>query len=122
MADNYVTLHNYAEAKIQNYKYNINYIKHQIQDRGDDIQTHGFNLELKIPVRKIWGEEKIMRTSVRGWNVIIADWHTKVIAWTLVIFLSEPSDTSTEKGEKFVQSIHHSIFAFYHTSKVNLYV
>ena len=116
MTDNYVTLHDYASDKIQNLLYNIRYIKQWIQDHGDDIQTHSFNLELKIPVRKICEEEKICRTSVRGWNVIIADWHIKAIAWKLVIFLSEPTDTSIEKGEKFVQSIHHSIFAFYHTA------
>ena len=112
MADNYVTLHEYAEAKIQNLLYNINHVEQKIQRHGDGLQ-------LEIPVRKILGEEKIISATVVEWNASILVWQAKAIAWKLVIFLSEPTDASIEKGKNFVQSIQPLISALYHTELIN---
>ena len=119
MTDNHVTLHDYAKAKIQNLLYNINHVEQKIQRHGDDIQIYGDGLQLEIPVRKIWGEEKIISATVVEWNASILVWQAKAIAWKLVIFLSEPTDTSIEKGKNFVQSIQPLISALYHTELGN---
>ena len=115
MADDNVTLHDYASEKIQNLLYNIRYIKQEIQRHGDEIQRHGDDLELQNPVMNICEEEKIMRTTVDGWNTVILVWQSKVIAWLLVSLLSKRSDTSIQKGKNFVQSIYPAIIARYHT-------